>query len=65
MPNVDRLKRQMLREAVRENLDVIECRPPAPRRDDRWARLSVPSSTATCTVRARRMRAPSAGREIR
>ncbi len=41
MPNVDRLKRQMLREAVRENLDVIEGRPPAPRRDDRWARLAV------------------------
>ena len=42
MPNVDRLKRQMLREAVRENLDVIEGRPPAgPGRTAAGRRLAV------------------------
>jgi N-acetylmuramoyl-L-alanine amidase len=42
MQSVDRLKRQMLRDAVRENLEVIEGRAPAGlRRGGRWARTSV------------------------
>ena len=42
MRNVDRLKREMLRDAVRENLAVIEGRPPvAARRGGRWARRAV------------------------
>lgn len=42
MRSVDRMKRQMLRDAVRENLAVIEGRPPAPvRRDGPWARRVV------------------------
>lgn len=42
MRKADRLKRQMLREAVRENLEVIEGRPPAGiRRGGLWARRVV------------------------
>lgn len=42
MRNVDRLKRQMLREAVRENLEAIEGRPPAGlRREGPWVRRLV------------------------
>ena len=42
MRRVDSLKRQMLRDAVRENLEVIEGRAPAGlRRGGRWARAGV------------------------
>lgn len=42
MRSVDRLKRQMLRDAVRENLEVIEGRPPAAvRRGGHWVRRAV------------------------
>lgn len=42
MRNVDRLKRQMLRDAVRENLAVIEGRPPTGlRRGGVWLRRAV------------------------
>lgn len=42
MRNADRLKKQMLRDAVRENLEAIEGRPPgAVRRGGRWTRLAV------------------------
>lgn len=42
MSKPDRLKRQMLRDAVRENLDAIEGRPPAAaRKGGRGARLAV------------------------
>jgi len=42
MRDADRLKRQMLREAVRENLEVIEGRPPAGlRRGGLWVRRAV------------------------
>jgi len=42
MGDVNRLKRQMLRDAVRENLEAIEGLPPAAlRREGRWARRTV------------------------
>lgn len=42
MRDAERLKRQMLRDAVRENLDTIEGRPPARfRPGGRWARRAV------------------------
>ena len=42
MRDAERLKRQMLRDAVRENLDTIEGRPPARfRPGGRWARRDV------------------------
>ena len=42
MGNVGRLKRQMLRDAVQENLEAIEGRPPAGlRREGRWLRRAV------------------------
>ena len=47
MRKVDRLKRQMLRDAVRENLDVIEGRPPAGARPGLlWARRAVRTAAA-------------------
>ena len=42
MRNVDRLKRQMLRDAVRENLEAIEGRPPSGlRKEGPWLRRLV------------------------
>ncbi len=42
MRKVDRLKRQMLREAVRENLEALEGRPPAGlRKEGPWVRRLV------------------------
>ena len=47
MPKVERLKRQMLRDAVRENLEVIAGRPPAgARRGGAWARRLVRGAAA-------------------